>query len=134
MMQTFTVRSREREELIEITDVVREAVRACGLKEGVCVLFVQHTTAGLTINENADPDVKIDLIHALRRLIPQRGIADYTFSHAEGNSDAHLKASFCGSSVTVPFSDGELLLGRWQGIYLCEFDGGRTRRIVMTVR
>jgi len=133
-MQTFTVRSREREEMVEITERVREALRACEVKEGVCVLFVQHTTAGLTINENADPDVKHDFIGALRRLIPQRGIGNDTFLHNEGNSDAHLKASFCGSSVTVPFSDGELLLGRWQGIYLCEFDGGRTRHIVMTVR
>lgn len=130
-MHTFTVRTRAREEMIEITDEVRRRLKESKATEGVCVLFVRHTTAGLTVNENADPDVVHDMLLYLNESIPQH---NPKFRHAEGNSDAHLKASFFGSSVTVPFSEGELLLGRWQGIYLCEFDGGRTREIVMMLR
>jgi secondary thiamine-phosphate synthase enzyme len=129
-MYILKVRSRGREEMVEFTDEVRSKLRESGALEGVCVLYVQHTTAGLTINENADPDVQRDMLHALRTLLPQHGLG---FRHSEENSDAHIKASLVGSSVTVPFRDGELLLGRWQGIFLCEFDGGRERRIVMTL-
>ncbi len=130
MTWTIKVRSREREQFVEITDEVRQRLRESGAREGVCVLFVRHTTAGLTVNENADPDVPRDLLHALRTLIPQHGM---DFRHGEENSDAHLKASLVGSSVTIPFHDGELLLGRWQGIFLCEFDGGRERQVIMTL-
>ena len=132
MASTYTlkVRSREREELVEFTAEVRRVLKESGAREGVCTLFVRHTTAGLTVNENADPDVPRDMLHALRTLIPQHGM---DFRHGEENSDAHIKATLVGSSVTVPFSDGELLLGRWQGIFLCEFDGGRERQIIMTV-
>jgi len=97
-------------------------------KSGICVLFVQHTTCGLTINENADPDVKSDMLGFLNRLIPQY---DDHFRHFEHNSDAHIKSSLVGSSVTVPFENGKLCLGRWQGIYLCEFDGPREREILI---
>ena len=128
---TFKVRSREREELVEFTDEVRRKLKESGAREGVCVLFVRHTTAGLTVNENADPDVASDMLHALRALIPQHGMG---FRHGEENSDAHIKATLVGSSVCVPFSDGKLLLGRWQGIFLCEFDGGREREVVMILR
>jgi secondary thiamine-phosphate synthase enzyme len=124
------VRSREREELVEFTDEVRRRLRESGAREGVCVLYVRHTTAGLTVNENADPDVPRDMLHCLRTLIPQHGMG---FRHGEENSDAHIKASLVGPSVTVPFTDGELLLGRWQGIFLCEFDGGREREIILQV-
>src|SRR5436190_24004269 len=130
-MYTLTVRSRQREELIEFTNQVQEQLRESAAKEGVVVLYVQHTTAGLTVNENADPDVPRDLLHALRTLIPQHGMG---FRHGEENSDAHIKASLVGPSVTVPFADGTLLLGRWQGIFLCEFDGGRERRVIMMIR
>jgi len=130
-MQTIKVRSKEREQLVEFTGEVRSRLKESGLSEGICVLYVQHTTAGLTVNENADPDVPRDMLHALRTLLPQHGMG---FRHGEENSDAHIKASLVGSSVTVPFSDGKLLLGRWQGIYLCEFDGPRTRNVLMTVR
>jgi len=130
MTWTIKVRSREREQFVEITDEVRQRLRESGAREGVCILFVRHTTAGLTVNENADPDVPRDLLHALRTLIPQHGM---DFRHGEENSDAHLKASLVGSSVTIPFHDGELLLGRWQGIFLCEFDGGRERQVIMTL-
>lgn len=130
-MQTIKVRSTQREQLVEFTDEVRRKLKASGTSEGVCFLYVQHTTAGLTINENADPDVPRDMLHALRTLIPQHGM---DFRHGEENSDAHLKASLVGSSVTIPVHDGELLLGRWQGIFLCEFDGGRERKVIMMLR
>ena len=130
-MQVIKVRSHEREQLVEFTDEVRRRLKASGLREGICVLYVQHTTAGLTVNENADPDVSSDMLHALRTLIPQHGM---DFRHGEENSDAHIKASLVGSSVTIPFQDGELLLGRWQGIFLCEFDGGRERKVIMMLR
>ncbi|MCA1624486.1 MAG: secondary thiamine-phosphate synthase enzyme YjbQ [Acidobacteria bacterium] len=129
-MQIITVNSVQREEMIDIT---REVEYVVGKQngEGVCVLFTQHTTCGLTINENADPDVKSDMLGFLRKLIPQ-DFAD--FRHFEHNSDAHIKSTLVGSSVTVPFENGRLLLGRWQGIYLCEFDGARERKILMVLR
>ncbi len=129
-MWTITVRSRAREELVEITDEVRSKLKESGAREGVCILFVQHTTAGLTVNENADPDVPHDMLHALRTLVPQHGMG---FRHGEENSDAHIKTTLVGTSVTIPFYDGKLLLGRWQGIFLCEFDGGRERQVIMTL-
>jgi secondary thiamine-phosphate synthase enzyme len=130
-MYTLRVRSHQREELLEITAEVRRRLKESGAREGICVLYVQHTTAGLTVNENADPDVPRDMLHALRTLLPQHGMG---FRHNEENSDAHIKASLFGPSVTVPFSDGELLLGRWQGIFLCEFDGPRERSVIMLLR
>ena len=129
-MYRISVRSREREEMVEFTDEVRRRLRESGARSGICVLYVQHTTAGLTVNENADPDVRRDMLLALRTLVPQYGM---DFRHGEENSDAHIKASLVGPSVTVPFHDGELLLGRWQGIFLCEFDGGRERQVIMQV-
>lgn len=130
-MYTIKVRSHEREELVEFTDQVQEKLDESGSAEGVCVLYVQHTTAGLTINENADPDVPRDMLHALRTLVPQHGMG---FRHGEENSDAHIKTSLVGTSLTVPFKQGKLLLGRWQGIFLCEFDGGRERKVLMMIR
>jgi secondary thiamine-phosphate synthase enzyme len=130
-MYVLKVRSREREELVEFTDEVQQQLTASGEQEGVVVLYVQHTTAGLTVNENADPDVPRDMLHLLRTLIPQQGMG---FRHGEENSDAHIKATLVGSSVNIPFKDGKLLLGRWQGIFLCEFDGGRERQVIMMVR
>jgi secondary thiamine-phosphate synthase enzyme len=129
-MEIIKVRSREREQLVEFTDEVRRRLKASGAREGICVLYVQHTTAGLTINENADPDVPRDMLHALRTLIPQHGMG---FRHGEQNSDAHIKTTLVGTSLTIPFHDGELLLGRWQGIFLCEFDGGRERKVILTI-
>ncbi len=129
-MYVLKVKSRQREELVEFTDLVKGKLKESGAREGIVVLYTQHTTAGLTINENADPDVPRDMLHALRTLIPQHGMG---FHHGEENSDAHIKTSLVGTSVTVPFHDGELLLGRWQGIFLCEFDGARERQVIMTV-
>lgn len=130
-MDVIKVRSREREQMVEFTAEVRARLKASGASEGVCVLYVQHTTAGLTVNENADPDVQRDMLLCFRTLIPQHGMG---FRHGEENSDAHTKASLVGSSVTVPFHNGELMLGRWQGIFLCEFDGGRERQVIMMLR
>jgi secondary thiamine-phosphate synthase enzyme len=130
-MQVLKVRSSKREELVEFTDQVAEVVKQSGIEEGICFLYVQHTTAGLTVNENADPDVPRDMLHAFRTLIPQHGMG---FRHGEQNSDAHIKASLVGSTVSVPFKDGKLLLGRWQGIFLCEFDGGRERQVVVMLK
>jgi secondary thiamine-phosphate synthase enzyme len=130
-MYIIKVRSHQREELVEFTKEVRGKLKESEAREGIVVLYVQHTTAGLTVNENADPDVPRDMLHALRTLIPQHGM---DFRHGEENSDAHIKASLVGPSVAIPFQDGELLLGRWQGIFLCEFDGARERKIVMMIR
>ncbi|HEV8592036.1 MAG TPA: secondary thiamine-phosphate synthase enzyme YjbQ [Pyrinomonadaceae bacterium] len=127
-MQTITVRSNDREEMVDITSEIEKGLPESG--DGVCVLFTQHTTCGLTINENADPDVKSDMLGFLRRLIPQY---EPNFKHFEHNSDAHIKSSLVGSSVTVPFEKGKLLLGRWQGIYLCEFDGPHERKILIKI-
>lgn len=130
-MHVLKVRSHQREELVEFTADVQKQLTASGAEEGVVVLLVQHTTAGLTVNENADPDVPRDMLHLLRTLIPQHGMG---FRHGEENSDAHIKAALVGSSVTIPFAKGKLLLGRWQGIFLCEFDGARERQVVMMIR
>ncbi|MDX6531102.1 MAG: hypothetical protein QOH41_3392 [Blastocatellia bacterium] len=130
-MYTIIVRSHQREELVEFTTEVQSKLKESGAGEGIVVLYVQHTTAGLTVNENADPDVPRDMLHLLRTLIPQHGMG---FRHGEENSDAHIKSSLVGSTVTIPFTDGELLLGRWQGIFLCEFDGGRERKVIMMIR
>jgi secondary thiamine-phosphate synthase enzyme len=130
-MHVLKVRSHEREELVEFTNQVQQKLDEANATEGIVVLYVQHTTAGLTVNENADPDVPRDMLHAFRTLIPQHGMG---FRHGEENSDAHIKASLVGSSVTVPFQRGKLLLGRWQGIFLCEFDGGRERQVIMLIR
>lgn len=118
-----------RSQLVEITGGVAGAVETSGVRSGTCHVYVTHTTAGLTINENADPDVARDILAGLARLIPAEG--DY--QHAEGNSDAHIKASLVGFSAMVPVVDGRLALGTWQGIYLCEFDGPRRRRVLVGV-
>lgn len=125
-METLKIRSKDREEMIDITREIEGNLPSRG--EGVCVAFVQHTTCGLTVNENADPDVQTDMLGFLRRLIPQY---ERHFKHGEQNSDAHIKASLIGSTVTIPFENGRLLHGRWQGVYLCEFDGPRERSVVI---
>lgn len=119
----------ERENLHNVTPQVWDALRESGVTEGVCVIYCPHTTAGITINENADPDVVRDLLLALDRSCPDRP----EFRHCEGNSAAHMKASTVGSSVTVPITGGRLLLGTWQGIYFCEFDGPRSRSFYVKI-
>ncbi len=127
-MKLIKVQSKQREEMIEITREAAKHLPETG--EGICVFFTQHTTCGLTINENADPDVKSDMLLFLKNTIPQFYEG---FRHFEHNSDAHIKSSLVGASVTVPFAGGKFLLGRWQGIYLCEFDGARERKISVTI-
>lgn len=117
------------ENLIEVTAMVREAVAKSGIREGTCLVYCPHTTAGITINENADPDVVTDMLLGLAKAFPDRP----EFRHAEGNSSAHLKASCVGSSATVIVDGGQLLLGTWQGIYFCEFDGPRSRRFYVQI-
>lgn len=112
-----------------VTAKVMQSVKESGVTEGICVVFCPHTTAGLTINENADPDVVSDMLFALNKTLPDRP----EFRHSEGNSHAHLKASYTGSSVTVIVENGRLLLGTWQGIYFCEFDGPRNRNFYVKV-
>lgn len=128
-MQKVSVRTRKRIELIDITDQIQDIVIKSKIKEGVCLLFCPHTTAGLTINENADPSVREDITNALNKLVPEN--AGYT--HSEGNADSHIKSSLFGSSLTVFVRAGQLAFGTWQGIYFCESDGPRTREIWVKV-
>ncbi|MGQ9630232.1 MAG: secondary thiamine-phosphate synthase enzyme YjbQ [bacterium] len=129
MIEEIDVRSRERSEMIDITPRIEEIVARSGVEEGVCYVFVPHTTAGITINENADPSVKSDILMELDKIVPWRG----GYSHSEGNSAAHIKASIVGSSETVFVEGGRLVLGTWQGVFLCEFDGPRSRRVMVKV-
>ena len=129
MMQTLTLRTAQREELTDVTSLIEGVVRDSGVISGVVICFVPHTTAGITINEAADPDVRRDIIYKLSKEIPvQDG-----YHHAEGNSDAHIKASLMGTSLQVLIENRRLVLGRWQGIYFCEFDGPRTRQLIVKV-
>lgn len=124
-MQTLTINTHSREELLDITAAVLQVVQDSGIRSGGCWVYVPHTTAGITINENADPSVKRDLLMALGEAVPD----SLPYTHGEGNSPAHVKASLMGSSVQVFIEDGRLLLGTWQGIFFCEFDGPRARRV-----
>ena len=126
---TIEVRTGGSQDIVDITSQVREIVKNSGVRDGICVVFSMHTTAGITINENADPDIKTDMIAGLSRAFPERD--DYR--HMEGNSHSHLRTSCVGPSQTLIVSDGNLLLGTWQGLFLCEFDGPRTRRVVVKV-
>ena len=121
--------TRSRSQWIDITGAVSRAAAASGISEGMCVIASRHTTAGITLNENADPDVERDFFSKLSRLIPQND----GYRHGEGNSDSHLKASLVGFSATVPVSGGSLVLGTWQAVYFCEFDGPRERTVSVTV-
>ncbi|HSQ58230.1 MAG TPA: secondary thiamine-phosphate synthase enzyme YjbQ [Gemmata sp.] len=127
-MKAFEVHTRRRNEFVEITADVQTAVREAGLKSGICIVYCPHTTAAITIQENADPDVVHDLLLWLNQHIPKEVPG---FRHAEGNSDSHLKSSLVGSSATVLVEKGDLVLGRWQGIYFCEFDGPRERTVMV---
>jgi secondary thiamine-phosphate synthase enzyme len=125
MIESLSVRTGSHTEMVDITGKIQEVVRAGGVAEGVCHIFVAHTTAGLTINENADPSVQADILMVLNKTISDRE----AYRHGEGNSPAHIKASLMGPDLTVLVHHGNLLLGTWQGVYLCEFDGPRTRKV-----
>ena len=124
-MKTLTVKTRGRTHFCEITHDVAQAVTDLGITDGIVTVFIPHTTAGVTINENADPDVVADMSMVLDRMVPWEG----GYAHAEGNTASHVKASMMGSSAQVMVAGGRLQLGTWQGIYLCEFDGPRTRKV-----
>ena len=128
-MNEFTVSTGRRNEMIDITSQVREAVVEQGVRDGVCWVFVPHTTAAVTINEGADPAVRKDIVAELGKVIP----LDDGYAHMEGNSAAHIKTTLTGSSEAVFVKDGSLVLGTWQSIYFCEFDGPRTRRVIVKV-
>jgi secondary thiamine-phosphate synthase enzyme len=121
---TFRLRTSEREQIVLITREVETALGGLGSSEGICTVIVPHTTCAISVNENADPEVPSDLVKALRAMIP-----DVKFRHGEGNSDAHLLSMLIGSSLSWPFREGKLLLGRWQGVYFVELDGPRERRV-----
>ncbi|MEX0655557.1 MAG: secondary thiamine-phosphate synthase enzyme YjbQ [Phycisphaeraceae bacterium] len=125
-MPSYQISTQQRSQMVEVTDRLRQAVRDAGVVKGVVTAYVPHTTAGITINENADPDVVHDMLAQLDEMVPW---SQPFYRHGEGNSAAHVKASMMGSSVAVLVRDGDLALGRWQGIWFCEFDGPRTRTL-----
>jgi len=128
-MLKMEIQSARKEELVDITDRVAQVIRDSNLKKGIALIYVPHTTCGLTINENADPDVAADILLVLRKAVPD----NLPYAHLEGNSTAHVKASIVGSSLQLMVEDRELQLGRWQGIFLCEFDGPRTRQVWLQI-
>lgn len=127
MVRYINVRSRQRNELIDITSEVEKEIRDAGVKSGVCYIYVPHTTAGVTINEGADPSVKTDILNTLSKLVPH----DNHYQHMEGNADAHVKSSLVSCSQFIPVDEGKLILGTWQAVYFCEFDGPRHRRVAL---
>lgn len=128
-MDTLSIKTQSRTAMVDITQRIQEAVKASGVKYGVCTVFVPHTTAGITINENADPDVVSDMLKEINKIVP----FDDNYSHMEGNSAAHIKASLFGFSQQIIINEGRLVLGTWQGIYFCEFDGPRNRNIHINI-
>ncbi|OGC90845.1 MAG: hypothetical protein A2W25_13000 [candidate division Zixibacteria bacterium RBG_16_53_22] len=128
-LRELSLLTKDRNELIDITVRVQKIIEESGIKEGIAHVFVPHTTAAVTINENADPTVQTDIISYLEKLIPENA----NFRHTEGNSDAHIKSSIVGAHVTLFVADGHIVLGTWQGIYFCEFDGPRSRRVIIKI-
>ena len=128
-MTVIEVPTDRREQLMDVTHEVQKRVASAGVQEGSCLVFSPHTTCAVTVNEGWDPDVVEDAVHHLRELVPQRG----QWRHAEGNSDAHLKTMLIGPGVTLPVSGGRVRLGRWQKVFLCEFDGPRRRELWLTL-
>lgn len=129
MTTEIPVRTRKRNELVDITGTIRELIDESGVREGICHIFVPHTTAAVTINEKADPAVATDISNTLEKIIP----AGWGYRHAEGNSDSHVKSSLVGASELVVITDGRPLLGTWQAVFFCEFDGPRSRHCVVRI-
>jgi len=123
MAVAIKISTRGRSEMVDITALVKKELDNSGKADGMCLVYIPHTTAGVTINEGADPDVKSDILAALSEMVPATG----NYRHAEGNSDSHIKAALVGSSVVIPVQNAKLLLGTWQSIFFCEFDGPRSR-------
>ncbi|MDZ7264039.1 MAG: secondary thiamine-phosphate synthase enzyme YjbQ [candidate division KSB1 bacterium] len=126
----YTIATSSRTEVVPIDHIIEKAIKESGVKEGICGVFVPHTTAGVTINENTDPNVKLDILKTLNKLIP---FSD-NYAHIEGNSAAHIKSSLVGCSVTIIIEDGKPLLGTWQSVFFCEFDGPRKRKVWVKIR
>jgi len=124
-MKRFEVETGSREVFVDITRQVEEEVRKSDIKSGICIVYVPHTTAAVTINENADPTVRQDILMTLRKAVPD----SLPYAHSEGNSPAHVKSSLVGASISIPIEDGRLVLGTWQGVFFCEFDGPRRRQV-----
>lgn len=133
VFEEFRVNTPEREALIEITNEIKKVVKNSNINEGTCCVFVPHTTAGITINENADRSVMKDIASYLNKLIPKGGGLGYSFKHGEGNSDAHIKCSLTGNSINILIHEGKLMLGTWQGIILTEYDGPRNRKVFVQI-
>lgn len=129
-MKVIDIHTSKREEITDITSRVEQIVADSGVKQGICIVFCPHTTAALTINENADPSVKKDIVKHMKKVVPENA----GFSHLEGNSDGHIKSSLLGVSLNLIVEDAKLVLGTWQGICFCEFDGPRTRRVFVKVQ
>ncbi|MFH1014956.1 MAG: secondary thiamine-phosphate synthase enzyme YjbQ [Nitrospirota bacterium] len=129
MLRYINVRSSQRSEFIDITEKINEVIKEVGILSGICYVYVPHTTAAVTINEGADPSVHRDIQNALTRLVPQ----EMNYSHREGNADAHIKSSIIGTSQLVIIDEGRLVLGTWQAVYFCEFDGPRHRRVTLKI-
>ncbi len=127
-MKTININTVKRNGMVDISSEIQSCINSSGVKDGIVCVFVPHTTAGVTINENADPDVVKDVLFAYERMVPNSG-----FDHMEGNSDAHTKAQMTGFSLTVIVSNGRLVLGTWQSVYFCEYDGPRRRRVNVKV-
>ena len=133
LFEEFRVKTPQREILLDITNQIRKIVRDSNINEGVCRVFVPHTTAGITINENADPSVMKDVVNYLNKLIPKGGSLGYSFKHMEGNSDAHIKCSLTGQSIDLLVHEGNLMLGTWQGVMFAEYDGPRNRKVYVQI-
>ena len=128
-MVEFSVRTTRHSEIVDITEQVEEIIEASGVKDGICIVYIPHTTAAVTINENADPSVKTDILNYLNKIVPWNG----NYTHMEGNAAAHIKASIIGSDRAIIIKNGRLVLGTWQGVYFCEFDGPRSRRVFVEI-
>jgi len=129
MIKRLDIRTNKRNELVDITHGIRRLVRESGVKGGICVIFCPHTTAGLTVNENADPSVRIDISEHLSSLVPE----NKNYKHLEGNADSHIKSVMVGQSLSLIIENGDIVLGTWQGVFFCEFDGPRNRYVLVKI-
>jgi secondary thiamine-phosphate synthase enzyme len=134
VFEEINLNTPEREIFLDITSKINKIIKNSGISEGVCRVFIPHTTAGITINENADPSVRKDITNYLRKLVPREGGLSYSFMHNEGNSDAHLKSTLTGHSLEVLIHEKRVMLGTWQGVYFTEYDGPRHRRIYVQIQ
>lgn len=128
-MKIIDVKTQSKNEMVDLTLKVKDIVSSAKIKDGTCLVYVPHTTAGMTINENADPSVRADILMTMKKVVPD----SLPYTHMEGNSPAHVKATLVGSSIQILIADGRLVLGTWQGIFFCEFDGPRNRKVYVKV-